>query len=79
MEMRFKEIFSKFNHANLVSDIQKIKENHPTLWNKLKNRFDTGRQIVSVQLNNGLERINDQTLRLYLHDYANRFLKYGPI
>jgi hypothetical protein len=78
MDMRFKEIFSKFNQTDRSLDFKRIRESNPTLWKKLKKQFDTGRQIVSVQLANGLERLNEQTLRLYLHDYAKRFLKYGP-
>jgi hypothetical protein len=78
MEMRFKELFSKYNGPNNSSGFEKIKENNPTLWKKLKQQFDTGRQIVLMQLNNGLERLNEQILRSYLKDYATRYLKYGP-
>lgn len=45
---------------------------------KIKGKFDTGRQIVEVQLFNCLDRLNEKTLRLYLRDFAKRFLKYGP-
>src|SRR5690606_29911418 len=36
------------------------------------------RKIVFVQLNNGLNEVNENTLRCYLMEYADRFIKYGP-
>ncbi|PQL95962.1 hypothetical protein [Apibacter adventoris] len=77
--MRPKEIFSKFVNSNTKIDVEKLKENNPELWKKLKKQFDTGREIVAVQLNNGLDKTNENTLRDYLMEYAARFLKYGPI
>lgn len=76
--MRPKEIFSKFVNSNTKIDVEKLKENNPELWKKLKKQFDTGREIVAVQLNNGLDKTNENTLRDYLMEYAVRFLKYGP-
>lgn len=76
--MRPKEIFSKFKQDFKHSEIKKIKENNPALWKKLKKQFDTGRQIVHIQLNNGLDRLNEKTLRYYLEEYAGRFLEFGP-
>lgn len=76
--MRPKEIFSKFNQSNELFDVDKIKENNPSLWKKMKKQFDTGRQIVAVQLSNGIDRLNERTIRHYLQEYATRFLKYGP-
>lgn len=76
--MRPKEIFSKFVNSNTKIDVEKLKENNPELWKKLKKQFDTGREIVAVQLNNGLDKTNENTLRDYLMEYADRFLKYGP-
>lgn len=76
--MRPKEIFSKFNQSEGYFDVDKIKQNNPGLWKKMKRQFDTGRQIVAVQLGNGIDKLNEKTLRNYLQDYARRFLKYGP-
>jgi len=78
MEMRFKELFSKYNFPDNSFDFEKIKEKNPELWKKLKQQFDTGRQIVLIQLKNGLERFNEQLLRSYLQEYSTRYLKYGP-
>ena len=76
--MRTKDIFPKFNASTDKVDIEKLKFNNPQLWKKLKKQFDTGRKIVFVQLNNGLDEVNENTLRYYLMEYADRFLKYGP-
>ncbi|SDL36050.1 T5orf172 domain-containing protein [Salinimicrobium catena] len=76
--MRTKNIFPKFNTSTDKVDIERLKINNPKLWKKLKKQFDTGRKIVVVQLNNGLEELNENTLRYYLMEYADRFLKYGP-
>jgi hypothetical protein len=78
MKMRPKEIFSKFNPSKEYFDVDKLKQNNPGLWKKMKKQFDTGRQIVAVQLANGIDKLNEKTLRNYLQDYARRFLKYGP-
>lgn len=78
MKFRPKKIFSRFAQTEKFPDINIIKKNDPSLWERLKRQFDTGRQIVSVQLHNGLEKLNEQTIRLYLNDYARRYLKYGP-
>lgn len=77
--MRFKDIFSDYKYTSeFKADFEKSFANNPELWNKLQKQFDVGRQIISVQLKNGLEKLNEEILRLYLHDYARRFLKYGP-
>jgi hypothetical protein len=76
--MRPKVIFSKFNQADSHFDFDKIKVKNPSLWKKLKKQFDTGRNIVLIQLNNGLDRTNENTLRYYLMEYTSRFLQYGP-
>ena len=78
MKQRPKEIFSKFSQIDKFPDVDKIKESNPKLWKKLKSQFDVGRQIVLIQLNNGLERLNEKILRMYLNDYSRRFLNYGP-
>lgn len=78
MKLRPKKIFSKFGQIKEFPDFNKIKNSNPDLWKRLTKQFDTGRQIALVQLNNGLERLNEQTLRLYLNDYTRRLLKYGP-
>lgn len=78
MEMRFKDIFSGYKYTSeFEADFEKRVSDNPELWKKLKMQFDVGRQIISVQLKNGLEKLNEEVLRLYLHDYARRFLKYG--
>jgi hypothetical protein len=76
--MRFKRLFSKANKFEGEFDVEKLKAENPTLWKKLKRQFDIGRQIIQVQLTNGLDRTNEKTLRDYLMEYANRFLQYGP-
>jgi len=76
--MRPKHIFSKYDPSIDNVDIEKLKSNSPKLWKKLKKQFETGRKIVKVQLNNGLEEENEDTLRYYLMEFADRFLKYGP-
>lgn len=76
--MRPKSIFSKFNQSDTQFDIDKMKVENPSLWKKLKKQFDTGRQIAILQVNNGLDRTNENTLRYYLMEFVNRFLQYGP-
>ncbi len=76
--MRPKDIFTKFNASTDRVDVEKLKINNPQLWKKLKKQFDKGRKTVHVQLNNGLEEVNEKTLRYYLGEFADRFLKYGP-
>lgn len=44
----------------------------------MKKRFDIGRQIVQVQLLSGLNKLNENILRNYFAEFANRFLQYGP-
>ncbi len=78
MKYRAKKIFGLFQNEDKLEDFNKIKESNPSLWKKLKHQFDIGRKIVSIQLCNGLERDNEKVLRMYLNDYARRFLKYGP-
>ena len=76
--MRPKIAFSKFVHSDKHFDVEKLKTSNPSVWKKLKKQFDTGRKIVHVQLNNGLDRTNENTLRYYLMEFASRFLQYGP-
>lgn len=76
--MRPKIAFSKIAQSDKNFDVEKLKVSNPTLWKKLKKQFDTGRKIVHVQLNNGLDRTNENTLRYYLMEFASRFLQYGP-
>lgn len=76
--MRPKDIFSRFDARTDKIDVEKLKLNNPQLWKKLQKQFDTGRKIVHIQLNNGLDEANEETLRYYLMEYADRFLKYGP-
>lgn len=77
--MRPKEIFAKYINTDKPSiDIEKLKVTNPSLWKKLKKKFDIGRKIVTVQISNCLDRTNENVLREYLMEYANRFLKYGP-
>lgn len=80
MKLRPKEAFYNISKkADENPDYpEKIKKSNPKLWKKLKKQFDTGRRIAHIQLFNGLEYLNEQTLRNYLQDYVNRFLKYGP-
>jgi len=76
--MRPKKVLANFPNREKNIDIEKLRAHNPQLWKKLKNQFDTGRKIVHVQLNNGLDKINENTLREYLAEYASRFLQYGP-
>ncbi|WP_330443297.1 GIY-YIG nuclease family protein [Flavobacterium sp. C4GT6] len=76
--MRPKKIFSKISQQHKDIDVEKLKAINPTLWKKLKSQFDIGRKIVQVQLRNGLDKSNENTLRYYLGEYAHRFLDYGP-
>lgn len=75
--MRLRTAFSLLNPSDSGFDIDILKKENPTLWKKLKKQFDTGRQIVQVQLNNGLDRTNENTLRYYLMEFTNRFLQFG--
>lgn len=76
--MRLKKVFSKFNDSYTQHDWDRLKLENPKLWKKLKKQFDTGRKIVDIQLNNGLQKENENTLRYYLNEYTDRFLQYGP-
>lgn len=76
--MRPKSIFSKFNQSDSKFDFDRMKIENPSLWKKLKKQFDTGRQIVHLQLNNGLDKTNEKTLRYYLMEFASQFLQFGP-
>ena len=76
--MRPKIAFSKIAQSDEHFDVEKLKVSNPTLWKKLKKQFDTGRKNVHIQLNNGLDRTNENTLRYYLMEFASRFLRYGP-
>jgi hypothetical protein len=78
MKLRPKEIFSKINSSEKVPEMEEIKKLNPKLWKNLRKKFKTGRQISLVQLNNGLDQLNENILRMYLHDYVRRFLNYGP-
>lgn len=50
MKMRPKKVFPRFNPHKEHFDVGKIKQSNPRLWKKIKKQFDTGRQIVAVQL-----------------------------
>lgn len=76
--MRPKIAFYNLAHSDKNFDVEKLKVSNPSLWKKLKKQFDTGRQIVHIQLNNGLDRTNENTLRYYLVEFASRFLQFGP-
>jgi len=76
--MRTKSIFPKFNQSDSKFDFDRMKIENPSLWKKLKKQFDTGRQIVILQLNNGLDIANEKTLRYYLMEFTSRFLQFGP-
>lgn len=75
--MRVKKIFSKISEESSF-DAERLEKENPEYWKKLKQQFDTGRQIVAVQLHNGLDRLNEKTLRYYLMEYTHRYLKMGP-
>lgn len=76
--MRLKHIPQKFKKNITVEELEKFQFQNPDLWEKIKKRFDIGRQIVQVQLLNGLDKLNENTLRNYLSEYASRFLQLGP-
>lgn len=75
--MRLKNAFSLFNPTDSSFDMDKLKIANPSLWKKLKKQFDIGRQIIQIQLNNGLDTTNENTLRYYLMEFTGRFLQYG--
>jgi hypothetical protein len=76
--MRPKSVFSKITQSENISVIDDIKSKNPLLWKKLKQQFDTGRKIVNVQLHNGLDWSNENTLRYYLSEFSGRILQFGP-
>ncbi|PZX93859.1 hypothetical protein DOS84_07860 [Flavobacterium aquariorum] len=76
--MRLKNIFTRLKDGKPSFDQEKLEKENPVLWKKLKQQFDTGRQIVAIQLHNGLKQSNEKALRYYLMEYANRFIKMGP-
>lgn len=76
--MRFKDLFPKFNGKLPEIDIEKLKATNPSEWKKLKKQFETGRLIGQVQLHNGLDELNGNTLRYFLGEYLGRFLNHGP-
>lgn len=76
--MRPKDVFYRLSNSFSESDFEKLKRENPSFWKKLKSQFDIGRQIIDIQIHNGLERPNEKTLRYYLSEYAYRFLNYGP-
>jgi hypothetical protein len=39
MKMRPKEIFSKFNPSKEYFDVDKLKQNNPGLWKKMKKQL----------------------------------------
>jgi hypothetical protein len=81
MKSRLKDLQYKFKDHDEPSGssmVNKLKVNNPKLWKKLKHQFDTGRKIVSIQLVNGLDKSNENTLRYYLAEYAGRFINSGP-
>jgi len=74
MKFRPEDFFQNFNE----SKIEEFKNNNPKLWKKMMKRIETGHQIALIQQFNGLDRENEQRLRLYFHDYFDRYTKYGP-
>ncbi len=76
--MRLKDAFSKMGSTSESFDFETFKKRDKKRWKKLKKQFDDGRKIVWLQLNSGIDRLNENVLRLYFHDFSNRFLKYGP-
>ncbi|KFF04478.1 GIY-YIG nuclease family protein [Flavobacterium reichenbachii] len=76
--MRLNKAFSKISSSIDMVDIENIQYKNPTLWKKMKRKFDTGRKIIDIQDLNGLDWDNEKDLRYYLKEYAYRFLNYGP-
>lgn len=78
MKLRPKNFFSAIDLSKDVPSMDKLKESNPSLWRQLKKKFDVGRQIVNFQLNNGIDKLNERVLRMYLNDFFRRFINYGP-
>ncbi|MDR6459264.1 hypothetical protein J2786_002371 [Chryseobacterium vietnamense] len=76
--MRAKTLFSIFPEKKDENLTEKLKIQNPKLWKRLKKKFDIGRQIVTLQTYNGLDTVNENTIRYYLKEYAGRFLNLGP-
>ena len=55
----------------------KWKEKNPAEWKKIKAKFDKGRLSFQCQFYNGIDIINENVIRLFLHDYNTRFLQFG--
>lgn len=81
MKSRLKDLRYRFKDNDEQSGssmIHNLKVNNPQHWKKLKHQFDTGRKIVSIQMANGIDKSNENTIRHYLAEYARRFVKSGP-
>ena len=76
--MRLKSAFSNIDLNKGGINPKEVKANNPKLWKKLKKQFDVGRKIVNLQMINGLDNNNENTLRSYLSEYVSRYLEYGP-
>ncbi len=75
--MRPRNIFSQSGPRISKDDIEEFAGKNPELWKEMTKQYDVGRQIVNVQLLNGLDRLNENTLRNYLKDYVKRYLTMG--
>jgi len=75
--MRPRNVFSQSGPKISTDDIEEFASKNPELWKEMTKQYDIGRQIVTVQFLNGLDRLNEKTLRNYLKDYARRFLNMG--
>ncbi|MGC4057841.1 MAG: GIY-YIG nuclease family protein [Chitinophagaceae bacterium] len=76
--MRIKGLGAKFDPSKTPVNFDHLKMHNPKLWKKLIRQFELGRKIVIIQNRNGLDRLNENTLRYYLMEYAGRFINLGP-
>jgi hypothetical protein len=76
--MRPNKVFSRFEPTVSRKDIEEFASKNPEVWKELTKHYDVGHQIITVQLMNGLDRLNENVLRNYLQDYSRRFLTAGP-
>jgi len=69
----------KFGNPNFDSEkFDEWRRANPKEWKKLKAQFDKGRLSFECQFYNGIDVINENVIRMFLFDFNNRFLQYGP-
>jgi len=67
---------SGFNPDSSGFEDWKVK--NPKLWKQIKKKLDKGRSTYLCQMYNCIENSHARTLRMFLHDFNDRYLSYGP-